>query len=317
MRYLALGFLLALGCGSSAEASTTPNEQPGDTPTGAARDNPSDSLTPGNEPPVVVPEEWRCVAEPTLTEAPDPARVRYTVPIFDFNSKLTSPTAVRDLQVDVCSGSCEQTLQRCTTPEPSPDEQCYGVGEDVSPLVLAFDLPFAFSNGILRFSAPGYVALDYVLGGPMMGSPEGDMTVRGLPLSLFSEQSRALLYGEVGVSTVDPTRGMLLVRALNCLRQTGPLGGFEGTRAQDLGIEAMNVEAVAGAVGFSLSSDYIATPGAIRTEATGVGGFASVAPGAIGVRAQTPGGEITTTVRTRPNVITLAELRPGLDVWGQ
>jgi hypothetical protein len=244
-------------------------------------------------------------------------RVSYIVPVVDFNSQPTSPIVVPDLQVEVCSGSCEQPLQRCDTDTPAPTQQCYRVSEGVQPFVMVFDMPFAFSNATLRLSAPGYAPLDYMFGGPLIGSPEGDTIVAGLVLPMLTEQSRAIFYADLGVSSVDPARGMLVVRALNCLRQTTPLGGLQGTRAAGLVIEATDSDAVSGAVAFRLSNANVPTPNELETDPTGVAGYANVQPRAIRVRAQAPGGEIANTLLIRQEVITIAELRPGLDLWGQ
>jgi hypothetical protein len=240
------------------------------------------------------------------------------VPVVDFNSQPTAPIVIPDLQVEVCSGSCELMLQQCNTETPAPTEQCYGLTKDSDrPFMLRFDLPFNFSGATLRLSAPGYAQLDYMFGGPLIGSPEGDMIVSGLALPMLTEQTRAAFYADLGSSSVDPTRGMLAVRALNCRRAIAPLGGLQGMRAAGVGIRATDPDAVSGAVPFRLSGANLPTPNELETDPTGVAGYANVQPRVVDIVAETPGGEIATAIRVRPDVITVAELRPGLELWGQ
>lgn len=293
--------LLASAC-SSPGSDDPPTMTVGDEPNPTVGDEPSSSA--GTD----VPPEWSCVSEQVGLLPREPARVRYELSVFDFNSQPTAPSAVPGLEVQVCgSGSCEQPLPPCTPAEPSALEQCYRSSVGARPFEQIFDLPYGFSNATLRFTAPGYAELDYVLGGPMIGAPDGEMVVRGVPLPMFSEGARSTMYADLGMSPVDVTRGVLLGRVLNC----------EGVRAAGVKVETAALGVMPGAVAFRFESSLLAVPSPLETAAPGIAGFVNVLPGAIGIEAQTPGGEIATAVRIRSNVITIAELRPGLELWGQ
>jgi hypothetical protein len=300
MKRFAITSLLVFTACSSSGSDAPPSMSAGDDPSTTA----GDDLSPSE---ADVPPEWSCLGEQLLV-AREPARVRYELPVFDFDSQSNAPRAVPGLEVQVCgSGSCEQPLSQCTPAAPTALEQCYRSSVGERPFELVFDLPYGFSNATLRFTAPGYAELDYVLGGPMIGAPDGEMVIRGVPLPMFSETARSTVHADLGMSPVDPARGVLLGRVLNC----------EGARAAGVKVEPMARDAVPGAVAFRFESSLLAVPSPLETAAPGIAGFVNLLPGAIGIHAQTPGGEIATAVRVRPNVITIAELRPGLELWGQ
>ncbi|HEY5955165.1 MAG TPA: hypothetical protein VIV60_01380, partial [Polyangiaceae bacterium] len=76
------------------------------------------------------------------------------------------------------------------------------------------------------------------------------------------------------------------------------------------------------AVAWTLSFSNRATPNKLETDTRGVAGFVNVLPGIVDVEGIAPvGPEGTpygaTTVPVRAGVITLFEIRPGLDRWGQ
>jgi len=308
MKRFATSFLLISSACSSPGLDDPPSMTVGDEPSTTAGGAPSTIA--GNDPSssaTDVPPEWSCLAEQGLVPR-EPARVRYELSVFDFNSQPTAPTAVPGLEVQVCgSGACEQPLPRCSPAEPEALEQCYRSSAGARPFELTLDLPYGFANGTLRLTAPGFAELEYVLGGPMIGAPDGEMAVQGVPLPMFSEGARSTLYGDLRMGLVDSTRGVILGRVLNC----------DGVRAAGVTVEPAALDTVPGAVAFRFESSLLAVPAPLETAAPGMAGFVNVLPGALAIEAQTPGGEITTAVRVRPNVITIAELRPGLDLWGQ
>lgn len=250
---------------------------------------------------------WYCLDEkPEIVER-EPGRVTYVMPVVDFNSQPSSPSPVPDVTMRVCTNAvCMPEFPLCDG-EPG---QCYNVGPGPAPFVMVLDFPYGFVNGILRFQAPDYVDMDYVLGGPMIGTPEGEMQVRSLGITMVPIASRDSIYAQVGVSEVDPDRGTLALRTLDC----------RGQRASGVLVSPSDGDVDDPAVAFSLSNNNLATPTSLRTDERGVAGFINLAPQTIDVIGLTPGGEpfvTPTTLNVRSGVITLAELRIGLDVWGQ
>jgi hypothetical protein len=285
--------LLALGCGSDMVGDTTPE---------------------GTEPPSS-PEasegDWSCVGQEPSLLAREPARVQYVVPVVDFESQVADPIAVPDLQVQVClSQSCFPEYPRCN----GDLGECYGLSQGSKPYELAFDFPYDFGTiASLRFTAPGYVSLEYSLGGPMIGAPEGGSRVNGLPVLMLSEKSRSALFGQFGLSPSDPERGILMVRALSCLRDASP----RGVRAEGVRIEPVEGEDLQSVVGVQLGMGQATLAMPPATDARGLAALMNLSPQGLTVEAQTPAGAISAFVHVSPGVITLAEIRSGLGIWGQ
>jgi hypothetical protein len=282
--------LFAIGCGGSAKTDEGHYES-------IFPDDPNSPET------ATASGDWSCLGEAPAMAEREPGRVKYVVPVVDFYSQPGQVLIVPDLQVSVCSDAdCSSELARCTGADP-----CYDLAVDGSPaVVLTFDLPFAY-DGILRFTAPGYVDLDYVLGGPMVGAPDGSMTVTGQAVYMLSVTAMERFYSDLGQSAVDRARGVLMVTALNCL----------GERAADLQLLQVAGD-FAGSSAYSLSLSNILTPDSTRTDPRGVTGFIDMQPGAFTVGVSVGGEEYArSSVRVRANAFTLTQLRSGLGLWGQ
>jgi hypothetical protein len=161
--------------------------------------------------------------------------------------------------------------------------------------------------------------MQYVFGGPMKGPPEGGYVVRGLTIPLLKSSTRDTIYNDLGLpGSADPTRGVLAVRTLDCTRNaTGP----QGQRAPGVSLRAKPKQPE-GSVAWTLSFSNRATPNKLETDARGVAGFVNVLPGTIDVEGVSPVGAHgtsygATSLPVRAGVITLAEVRVGLDLWGQ
>lgn len=249
--------------------------------------------------------EWLCLEEQAAPAFPEPGRVVYTVPVVDFYSQPTAPTPVGGLGIKVCQNpECSPAVPECTGNDLLP---CVYITK--SPVLQVISFPYAFSNAVLRLSAPGYIDLDYMLGGPMIGTPGGGLDVQGQPVAMLSEASGATIHAALGFPSVDPTLGVLTARTLDC----------NGQRAAGVTVEALsgNME---NATAFSLSNGQQVSPSILRTDERGVAGFINVPAQNIDVQARAPYGRTFaeyTTLQIRPYTITVAELRPGIDVWGQ
>ena len=155
----------------------------------------------------------------------------------------------------------------------------------------------------------------------MKGPPEGGYVVRGLTIPLLKTATRDTIYNDLGLpGPADPTRGVLAIRTLDCRRNSmGP----QGTRAAGVRLEAIPAQPPAPAVAWTLSFSNRATPNKLETDMRGVAGFVNVIPGSVDVEAVAPVGPPAgliygrTTLSVRAGVITLAEVRDGLERWGQ
>jgi hypothetical protein len=286
--------LLALGCGSAGDDAATPSyeryvytdtEPPADqvTDTGAA---------------------WDCLGETPAMAEREPGRVQYVLPVVDFGDAFGgTPEAVANLNVQVCADpACSSELALCS----DGAEPCYQVtATEQLPYVLKFDFPFAF-DGTLRFSAPGYVDLDYVLGGPMVGQPSGEMQVIGGTITMLSTTALAAFYTGLGQSTVDTMRGVLMLRTLDCQGQ--PSGG--------LNIRPVSGDFESPAVPYRLSNS---NPISQSLQTPGVAGVVNLQPQSTTVAATVDTGAeyARASAIVRASAITLIELRSGLGVWGQ
>jgi hypothetical protein len=316
--------LLAVwGCSDMAPADDTYTKVYGAQPGGSGGgDDPSG--TGGNSGMAPDPVSWGCLGSAMPAPTLAPTRITYQVVIVDFDSQPLVPMPVPNLTVEVCTTStCDRLLPVCSSTTPAPTEQCARVAVGARPFLYLIDLPYALNNGGLKLTATGYAQMNYIFGGPMVGTPEGEATVVGLTIPLLTIDARSRAYGQVQVPTVDPARGTLAVRTLNCLREptTPPAmpAPPQGQRATGVRVEAVPEQPPEPAVAWRLSNGNQFSRNTLLTDARGVAGFLNAAPGSIEVKAVLSDDTdyAGTVLPILPDVITLAELRPGLEVWGQ
>ena len=262
-----------------------------------------------------LPEDWQCLAEPPPEmPAQSAPRVTYVVAIVDFDTQPppNQPTAVPNLRIDVCSDpTCD--------PPAGPEVVTVGNPPNQPPYVYAISMPYNFSNASLRLSADGYVPIDYIFGGPIVGPPEGGAIIPGQTITVLRTSARDTLYRGIGLPTpASATTGDLAVRALNCVRDASG----RTTRAEGVTVEAVPDDPPEPAVAYALSYGNLATKDSLVTDPRGVAGFANLRPQNYRVRGLAPVGEEglaygETIAPIRPGVITIVELREGQDVWGQ
>jgi len=275
-----------------------------------------------------LPPAWQCLETPQPAADRDETRIQYRVPIVDFESQPANPRPVPELVVEVCDTiTCDPPLPACPAgATPAARQQCVTVTNlpGPPPVVYQIDLPWNFSNGYLKLTAPNYAEMNYILGGPMIGAPEGGPLVIGLAIPVLTLAARANAYRDVGVADgQDATGGVLAVRALDCVRRIGNLSPMipEGNRAAEVTVEAQPSAPPAPAVAWSVSGNNVFSQDNLLTDARGVAGYLNIQGGQLGVTARAPVGvtypDTTQTFRLRGGVITLAELRDGLGVWGQ
>jgi len=279
--------------------------------------------------------------------------VTYVVPIVDFDSQAGGGAIpVDNLTITVCpSVTCITNAYRWTNgvggavnpddggiipldASASPISISHPAG--LPPFVYAITVPYGLNNASLRLEAPGYAEMDYYFGGPLVGKPEGGpdggtagaYTVTGLAIPVLRQQTRTLLYNQIGIpGDPDPTRGVLAVRTLNCLRDrpASEGGGANGTRAPMVKLQPVGWVPDPASRAWTLSFQNLprGSPDVttLATDPRGVIGFINVPPVNYPVHGLAPVdsgmayGE--TNVFVRPDVISLAEIRDGIDVWGQ
>jgi hypothetical protein len=142
------------------------------------------------------------------------------------------------------------------------------------------------------------------LGGPLIGTPEGSLAVRGIGIVLVKNETYVAMHAQVGLNP-DMSKGTLATRVLDC--------GL--SRMADAEMEAWNAN-TQGAVGFSLSSNNLLTDSRMETDQRGVVGFLNLPPQTLDVWIP-EWSERATTFNVRPGVLTLGELRWGLEEFGQ
>jgi hypothetical protein len=260
-------------------------------------------------PDAAVPElEWQCLHAPRSIPPPAtfPERITYLVPIVDFDSQRRSPTAVPGLEITVCNGArCDAPLPACAGVL-APD--CVGIQQVAAdpPFIYTLSFPYGFADAVLRLQAPGYAGVDYLLGGPMVGTADGAPVVNGLVISMPLWATAEKLSRDVGVSP-SPDQRTLTLRALDC----------DGQRAPGVTVQPLDNEQ---GIPFELSDDTLTRRDTLVTGARGVGGLIGLPSPSIDVVGLSPSGiEFggPTSIELRAGVITLAELRHGLGVWGQ
>lgn len=264
------------------------------------------------EPPAMLPAQWACLQgdPPTVSPAmPPPQNVNYLVPIVDFDN---APQTVADVSVKLCtSAACDPFVQ---IPIVQPDP--------ARPVFLLV-LPYGLMNPYLKFEAPGYATMDYYFGGPLVGVPNPDPDndpstptppFLGNVVPLLKQETLDNLLRDVQAPVPQPAgRGVLAVRTLNCT----------GARAPDVIVEPVS-DMPDDTVRWTLSDSNAAVRGVFPTDIRGVAGFANVPEGTFRVRGIAPTGEEGEglpygdhTLRVRPGVITLGEVRQGIGAFGQ
>jgi hypothetical protein len=277
-------------------------------------------------------DEWKCLGTPVApVPRGAPTRIKYVVQIGDFDVGGLIP----NLLVQACVTTNCDPLPDCPAGmDPTPTQSCAIVTPPSAALpAYTINLPYGLSNGGLKLTEPvNYVEMDYFFGGPMIGLPElaladGGDTVVGLAIPVIKKTTRQRVYDEVGVPVVDSTRGVVAVRTLNCLRQpaTGTPTGLaavpQGQRAARIAVKAIP-DSPEDSVPWTLSTGNSFSPNKLVTDGRGVAGFLNAPSQITDLIAVLPDGVSTilptsTSTRVRADVITLAELRPGVDVWGQ
>ena len=265
----------------------------------------------GGEPsePVPLGPDWACLQTPLKPIVQDPKRVTYVVAIVDFDSQPYSPTPVSGLKMQICGSPS------CDPPASEPDVVVHNPVEGQPPFVYAIEFPFRFSNGSLRLTAPGYAPMDYIFNGPMIGPPEGGYVVQGLTIPLLKAATRDTIYHDLGLTgDVDKTRGVLALRTLNCLRDPKA-----NPRAAGVQLVSIPNAPKPPSVAWTLSTSNRATPNRLETDGRGVAGFVNALPLVYDVEGLSPSGARygRTSIAVRPEVITLAEIRDGIGLWGQ
>ncbi len=308
----AVAIVLLAGCSSLDPASDTAAKLfgEGNAGSGGSSTTPGtgDAGSGGTEAPELGPE-WACLAEPQRPVAQDPERVTYVVGIVDFDSQPYSPTPVKGLQIEVCGSPS------CDPPASEPEVIITNPVEGQPPFVYAIEVPFRFSNGSLRLTAPNYAPMDYIFNGPMIGPPEGGYVVQGLTIPLLKATTRETIYHDLGLpGEVDTSRGVLALRTLNCLREKG-----SNPRAPGVKLISVPQPPDEPAVAWTLSTSNRATANRLETDARGVAGFVNALPLVYDLEGVSPVGLTygRTSIAVRPGVITLAEIRDGIGLWGQ
>ncbi len=259
--------------------------------------------------PIELGPEWACLAAPQKPVVQDPKRVTYVVAIVDFDSQPYSPTPVSGLKIEVCGSPS------CDPPASEPDVVIHNPVQGQPPFVYAIEFPFRFSNGSLRLTAPGYAPMDYIFNGPIIGPPEGGYVVQGLTIPLLKATTRDTIYHDLGIAgDVDKARGVLALRTLNCLRDPKA-----NARAPGVKLVSVPNAPKAPSVAWTLSTSNRATPNRLETDSRGVAGFVNVLPLVYDLEGLSPVGLSygRTSIAVRPEVITLAEIRDGIGLWGQ
>jgi hypothetical protein len=281
--------------------------------------------------------EWRCLVAPRdpppRPENPTTARVTYLVPVVDFDSPSPNqPVAVPNVQLTVCtSDSCNPPaacFPSCAIPPAPSSTVVIQQASPMQPFLYAINVPWGTEAVTLRASAPGYVASEYYVGGPMLGPPEGGNTVFGLPFFLLTEAARAALHTQVGLGEVNEANGILAARTLNCDRAMSPTPNglpLQGVRAAGVRIEMVNLEPPESAVPWVLSFGRRASKDLFVTDDRGAAGFANLPPTGYLVEGIAPAPEGSaagfkygrTLATVRANTITIVEVREGQEAWGQ
>ena len=262
---------------------------------------------------------WSCLNQPVSLTLPDaaPATATYVAAIVDFYSQPTLLTAIPNLAVDVCADPiCANPITNKVT-----------ITHPMAPFIWSFEMPYMVDGVFLRTSAEGYVDFNYVLGGPMVGTPYGNSTIDGLVIPPITESALDDLYTQVNAGPRDTSKGILAVRTLNCyLKPDGSPDQMQsrGERVQVQVTElSRNAPPPPPAVGWALSFNNKARPAINNvlplTDSRGVVGYFQLEPGNYEVKATAPtGAMLADTIWTvYANVVTLAEARRGLEVWGE
>lgn len=257
---------------------------------------------------------WACLGHPSLRVGQPEQPVTYVLPVIDFDAQPTNPQPVPGLNIFLCATT------PCPGPSPSPPGVTIVNPDSNAPYLYAIVVPYGFANARLRLRAPGYVPVEYDLGGPLVGPPEGGYMVKGLPISMIRLETMSALFQDIGLEeSPSPDKGILAVRTLNCLRtDTSPPTGVRAAGVRLQMLDALSPSALP----WTLFINNIATR-TTTTDARGVMGLANVEPAAYTLQGIAPFGGPdgtpygTTAVRIEPGTITVVEIRDGIGKWGQ
>lgn len=262
---------------------------------------------------------WSCLNQPVNLVLPDaaPQTATYVAAIVDFYSQPTLLTAIPGLTVDVCADP--------TCANPITDK--LNITHPMAPFVWSFEMPYMVDHVFLRTRAEGYVDFDYILGGPLLGTPYGNPTIHGLVIPPITESALDDLYTQVSAGARDTSKGILAVRTLNCFLNPDGSPDQIKSRGEDVQVQvtelSTNSPPPPPAVGWALSFNNKAKPAVDNvlplTDSRGVVGYFQLEPGNYEVKAIAPSGAtLAHTIWTvHANVVTLAEVRRGLEQWGE
>lgn len=243
---------------------------------------------------------WACLSSPIAIANRQPGPVTYVVPVYDFTDHLQAPQTVPGLAIMACASL------DCAASDP-------GVSVSTDTYIATLTFPFGF-DGWLKISAPGYVEVHYRLGGPMIGTPEGGLTVYGLPVRLLKPSTLQFEYSSLGVATPNGGVGLLMARTLSCARDH-MAGVALGTLTAGVQIESTDQTA---AIAYAIAGNGVFSPNLVSGD-RGEVGLANVSLGSLDVRGVAPNDATYAAQETvvEADAITLIELRPGLGAWGQ
>ncbi|HYO97351.1 MAG TPA: hypothetical protein VER33_22725 [Polyangiaceae bacterium] len=271
--------------------------------------------------------QWDCLkSEPERVAAidPPPANIAYAVPIVDFTKR--PPTEIPALEVDFCqleSNACNRVMGK-----PNMVEAVFGGAKVTVPLYV-----IGTRYGIhayMRLSAPGYLPMEYYLGGELFGPPPsqamsgvdvsgisaalgGLPVVMGLPVAPISVEAADALAEKIGKPR-DPNAAIVAVRTLDCQNQYAA-----GVRLK-LSVPGSEQTGVP----FSYLTGQPRLAANAATDSRGIAGFANVEipTGVDSTNVIVTGiapngmeyGAINVTIRR--GAVTLASIRHGTGVYG-
>jgi hypothetical protein len=305
------GALAAYGCTTLAPSTDTCSDVLCPKSTGQISSTGSSSGSPSPPPP----GNWDCLNGLGTQSLPSssPRVVTYIVPIVDFGTPpsllSTSTPVIPDLKIQACrSGGLDPAAPvgdagsvSCLLPLSSMAST--PLADAGRPFVYAIPLP-SNTDIWLSITASNYIPTAYFFGGQLLGSQDGGPVVQGAAIAtLMTETAVGLEQG--GGITLDPSKGILALRAVDC----------DGARAKGVSVRLDDASAMAvGGRGFTLKMDvpkFHDPPD--PTDERGVAGFANVgAPYNVDAYGISPEGHHygDVTVRVNPGQFTLVDIRP-------
>ena len=168
---------------------------------------------------------WECLdgPAPTLPTGDPPQYVAFVAPILDF---ANPPNGVPDLSVSVCQimdAECPPTKVVGKAIGPTAFMTVLQ-GAAVTVPLYTIVVPYRV-EAYLRLTAPGYLRQEYYFGGPLIGTPGGDVmklpdgtsaaVLQGLPLNLVKESDADYFASQLGVKR-EADQGIIAVRTVGC-----------------------------------------------------------------------------------------------------